>query len=120
MSSLVVITAILVIFVYSLLAYDLEKDLKKAQNIKMELINRINTNIVKPDPLVMAFNKRKYEIAYNNKVEQIKRKINEMKYTTAHKELSEMIASMIIVPMAESEVENDRKMGKLDDLYSEK
>lgn len=75
---------------------------------------------VEPDTTLSDFNKAKYNIAYKNKVEKVKLKIDELKRSNAHNIIAEQIASIIIVDIADSMVEKDRADGKLDDLYSDK
>lgn len=71
----------------------------------------------KPDPLIIDFNKAKYNLAYKNKLKAVKAKISELESTNIRKVLNEQIVTDIIVQMAIMEVERDRKNGKIDELY---
>lgn len=93
--------------------YKLLKSLTKLQKVMLNLNKK-----TKPDTLNSDFNKRKYEIAYKNKYEQVKLKIGELEQSNVPKQLAEVITSQIIVQLADTMVEADRKNGKLDDLYS--
>ena len=75
---------------------------------------------IKPDATLIDFNKAKYNIAYKNKVKQVKAKISELERSNVHRIIAEQIAGSLIVQIADVLVEQDRKSGKLDDLYSEK
>ena len=87
------------------------------------LIDKIcKTNIkkkIEPDTTLIDFNKAKHNIAYKNKVKQVKLKINELEKSKIHIIIAEQIAGCLIVQIADIMVEQDRKDGKLDDLYSE-
>ena len=73
-----------------------------------------------PETLNIDFNKRKHEIAYKNKVERVKSKIDELERSNIHKQIAEAITGQIMVQLADTMVEADRKNGKIDDLYSKK
>lgn len=75
---------------------------------------------VEPDTTLIDFNKAKYNIAYKNKVKQVKAKISELERSNVHRIIAEQIAGSLIVQIADVLVEQDRKSGRLDDLYSEK
>ena len=108
-------------FMYTRLYYKSRVDDFKKSNrdlIKQtkQTIKEIKTQI---DPLVVDFNKAKNEIAYKNKVEAVKRKLEQIRLQRLHYKLAESWASAIIVQMAEAEVDKDRFEGKLDELYVE-
>lgn len=103
----------------------INKIILKYQEWKLsKSLTKLNETILKfkqnlqPDTINIDFNKRKYEIAYKNKVEQVKSKINELEQSNIHKQIAELIAGQIIVQLADTMVEADRKNGKIDDLYS--
>ena len=73
-----------------------------------------------PDPTVSEFNKRKYEIAYNNKLERVKSKIKELEQSNFCDQMAKMVTGMLITQTADNLVENERRSGILDDLYSPK
>ena len=93
--------------------YKLNKSFKKLNNALLEF-NKKN----KPDVFNIYFNKRKNEIAYKNKVERIKSKIDQLESSDIHKKIAEAITGQIMVQLADTMVEIDRKNGKIDDLYS--
>lgn len=108
-------------FMYTRLYYKNRVDDFKKSNrdlIKQtkQTIKEIKTQI---DPLVVDFNKAKHEIAYKNKLEAVKRKLEQIRLQRLHYQLAESWASAIIVQMAEAEVDKDRFEGRLDELYSE-
>lgn len=96
------------------LCNQIEKEQKNVQ----KLINSLSSG--NTDEVNASFNKKKEEIAYKNKLELVKSKINELKYYGLHTRIAEEIAGKIIVQMADCMIEQDRLRGKLDDLYSEK
>lgn len=104
--------------------YKQHKELQKNKKLNQatnDLINEIQqmNKQMQSEMVNIDFNKRKYEIAYTNKVERIKTKIDVIKYSTLPEQLTKALTSAIIVSIAECEVENDRITGKLDELYSE-
>lgn len=73
-----------------------------------------------PDTIMSEFNKRKYEIAYNNKLERVKSKIKELEQSNFCDQMAKMVTGMLITQTADNLVENERRSGILDDLYSPK
>ena len=103
----------------------INKIILKYQEWKLsKSLTKLNETILKfkqnlqPDTINIDFNKRKYEIAYKNKVEQVKSKISELEKSNVHKQIAEQLAGQIMVQLADTMVEIDRKNGKIDDLYS--
>ena len=108
-------------FMYTRLYYknridDFKKSNRDLIKQTKQTIKEIKTQI---DPLVVDFNKAKNEIAYKNKVEAVKRKLEQIRLQRLHYQLAESWASAIIVQMAEAEVDKDRFEGRLDELYVE-
>lgn len=103
----------------------IDKIIQNYQKYKLlKSFNKLNKTVLEikqktqPETINIDFNKRKNEIAYKNKVEQVKSKINELQRQNIHKQIAEVIAGQIIVQLADTMVEADRKNGKIDDLYT--
>lgn len=93
--------------------YKLNQSFKKLNKTLYEFKQKLQ-----PDNINIDFNKRKNEIAYKNKIEQVKSKISELEKSNVHKQIAEQLAGQIMVQLADTMVEIDRKNGKIDDLYS--
>lgn len=108
-------------FMFTRLHYKYTVMKLKENNIDLIKQSKKNIEQIKNqlDPLVVDFNKAKYDIAYKNKAEAVKRKIEQIRLQRLHYQLAESWASAIIVQMAEAEVDKDRFEGKLDELYVE-
>lgn len=91
-------------------------------NFKRQLnktLSKIKEAFKQPDELNNEFNKRRYELAYNNKIERVKTKIEELKDSEMCKQIANQLACMIMVDVAETMVEKERAEGKIDNLYSD-
>lgn len=75
---------------------------------------------VQADSTMSDFNRRKYEIAYNNKLERVKSKIKELEKSNYCDQMAKMVTGLLITQTADSLVENERRSGVLDELYSPK